>query len=468
MSQRHNSQQNTANDEYDIDRVNSRKWGYNIAQVDEFLTHIPDLSTHTQPSLTEHDVQVIAFDLEKGGYSIRDVDRLLLETQPRIVDAHTQWVFDHNETPQWVQETYQLASTVQPRAELDKTHRFTRGSKKEPAYDIRQVDQVVDDAWKVISETLHIRTSASLKNAENITAKKVSNALFTQRKAANGYKEEPVDAYLNRIIQILERFESIQRLGLTVHFTSQQLEQQSQYTQQASQRTELKPLKKPLSVQPVAENEKTQIFKPVKESHIQSPEVAPDVTSVFPKDMFASTSLQPINNNDNDNDVIPTPSALVIPPSFATGHPLPEPTISDKTTDITEEKTSSQEFATQYFANKIDHFTDAAPTQAKEESQQPTSVGMHTYQTNLSTDNSYMTETLSDLMSQPSIPPTTHHAPRHSKQAEEENLLTTQHDHEQIDPDQYLAEIMKPNVTTTFNFDIPDLQFPQSNTRERE
>ncbi|MCI1983218.1 MAG: DivIVA domain-containing protein [Bifidobacteriaceae bacterium] len=197
-----------------IGLAGKRKWGYKVSQVDDFLVTAHDLYEQPEPRLTQEEIQLQSFDLERNGYIIGQVDATLIRLEKAVVDKHTQWDLQHQGRSVWNQQTSDLALTLRERAEEPLKSRFKSGEKRTASYDKKQVDTLVDQAWSHISRELALpgAPQESVKGADEVTAAQVSNVIFTQRKGKHGYDEASVDSYLNRIIQILTRMESIVRV----------------------------------------------------------------------------------------------------------------------------------------------------------------------------------------------------------------------------------------------------------------
>ena len=199
--------------EANLQKVRGRKWGYNMSQVDEFLTKAHQLYLQPQPSMSQQSVQTSSFDLQKGGYRISDVDGALIRLEQAVSDKHTRWEVEYWGERGWMAETLGLALTLKPRELAPLCKRFDKGKRKSISYDRQQVDQVMDDSWYTICKHLSIPTGTRLREPMDIDAIEVSDTIFTQRKGKKGYGEPSVDAYLNRVVQVLNRIESFKRLG---------------------------------------------------------------------------------------------------------------------------------------------------------------------------------------------------------------------------------------------------------------
>lgn len=197
-----------------IDLAGNRKWGYKVSEVDDFLARAHDLYEREEPALTQEEIQLQSFDLEKNGYVIGQVDATLVRLERAVADKQTQWDLLHEGRGVWQRKTSDLAETLRARAEREPRDRFKAGLKKTPSYDKKQVDALVDQAWAHISESLGLSSAAveKPKGTDDVDTAKVANVIFTQRKGPRGYDEASVDAYLNRVIQVLTRLESIERV----------------------------------------------------------------------------------------------------------------------------------------------------------------------------------------------------------------------------------------------------------------
>lgn len=199
--------------EANLRKVRGRKWGYNTSQVDEFLSKAHRLYERAKPAMSQESVQISSFDLQKGGYRISDVDGALMRLQQAVSDKHTRWEVEYRGERGWMEETLGLALSLKPRALAPLCKRFDKGKRKTISYDRQQVDQVMDDSWYTICKHLSISPDTSLREPMDVDAIDVSDTVFTQRKGKRGYGEPSVDAYLNRVVQVLNRIESFKRLG---------------------------------------------------------------------------------------------------------------------------------------------------------------------------------------------------------------------------------------------------------------
>lgn len=195
---------NTAIAEYEA----PRKWGYDIAQVDEFLDRAHKAYDSLEPLLKQEDIQNVSFGLQKGGYSIPQIDAALSRLERAVVDRRTLWDLQRMGRVAWRAQTEALVNTIRGRVKRADNERFSDGEKGSPSYDRKQVDKLIRE----ISDAVEDELNNTVSEANEINSSYVENVVFTQRTGAKGYSEAQVDAYLNRVVQILTRLESFSRV----------------------------------------------------------------------------------------------------------------------------------------------------------------------------------------------------------------------------------------------------------------
>lgn len=195
---------NTAIAEYEA----PRKWGYDIAQVDEFLDRAHKAYDSLEPLLKQEDIQNVSFGLQKGGYSIPQIDAALSRLERAVVDRRTLWDLQRMGRVAWRAQTEALVNTIRGRVKRADNERFSDGEKGSPSYDRKQVDKLIRE----ISDAVEDKLNNTVSEANEINSSYVENVVFTQRTGAKGYSEAQVDAYLNRVVQILTRLESFSRV----------------------------------------------------------------------------------------------------------------------------------------------------------------------------------------------------------------------------------------------------------------
>lgn len=198
-----------------IARAGKRKWGYDPAQVDAFLERAHALYDSEGMNLTQHDIQNVSFDLRKNGYVIAQVDAALGRLERAVVDKQTTWEIAQHGRVTWKAKTEKLYHEVQNHAERNERERFKSGAPKQPSYDKKQVDRLVDQIVDKAAAALGVDgvTEDDVRSLDDLNADTVNNVSFTQRKGKRGYDERQVDYFLNACVQLLSRLESYARVA---------------------------------------------------------------------------------------------------------------------------------------------------------------------------------------------------------------------------------------------------------------
>ncbi|MEJ5921136.1 DivIVA domain-containing protein [Bifidobacterium thermophilum] len=210
--------------------VSKRKWGYDVPQVDEFLERAHKLYESEGMQLTQKDIQNVSFDMRKGGYAIAQVDAALTRLERAVVDKQTTWEITQHGRVAWKAQTEELYRQIAEHAKRPQRKRFAAGTGKQPSYDRKQVDRLVDQIVDKAAAELAIGGADhdSAKKDIDLNAQRVSNVIFTQRRGRRGYDERQVDYYINACVQLLSRIESYARVADYVGGPDEQAAQQSQ------------------------------------------------------------------------------------------------------------------------------------------------------------------------------------------------------------------------------------------------
>lgn len=170
-------------------RVKFLQTGYHTGQVEEFF----DTARHEYESggsMTAGDVRRAAFDLVRGGYNPATVDEALDRVEQALaVRERLAFVEEHGQEA-WMEEIAQRATTLYPRLTQPEGRRF-----KPPArgkgYDRTAVDRVLD------------RLVDYFDSGHPISSQDLRTVTFPAAPASRAYDEGPVDAFLDRAIDIL-------------------------------------------------------------------------------------------------------------------------------------------------------------------------------------------------------------------------------------------------------------------------
>lgn len=428
-----------------IERAGKHKWGYNISQVDDFLDRTHDMYEAATPVLTQEYIQLASFDLEKNGYVISQVDAALIRLEKAVVDRRTQYSLQTEGEDQWQKNLLALARTLQERAEAQPKHRFSRGERRQPSYTIRQVDQIVSQAWTNICDRLGIRTSAEpAAGAQEITASRVSNVIFTQSKGHRGYSEASVDAYLNRCVQVLTRVESYERVtgqplqpfamneGPSLPLSQPQSQAQSQ--PQFESQSQFSPVTDPAASASQASHLASLVTPIAQENddrdRFTSNQPNGSASSTSPDSVSETAPFSPLTDVEIPSSVAHTAPAQATASAPAQATPLP--TAGTPTTPAQQAHTATPSFAEQN-------------VQQPQQLQQPTSSAAPAQPMSVETDLQPVDNQQANA--------------RAYRPVDLQNGSANVQAHTS-DGEGYLSSILNSSVTATGSFEIPDLTFP--------
>ena len=183
---------------YAFNRSGKRKRGYKISQVDEFLKLAREQYTDaTVVLLTSMDIRATRFELEKNGYSISVVDAALEKLED--VFAAKEYgqellkigYFDYTEN------LSDLQKLVVDRCNRAKRTKFKKRMWPNRGYSIKQVDKFCS------------QLGISLESKRQLTVKEVRITTFKSRRG--GYAEYQVDAFLETVVEVLQREQVTQK-----------------------------------------------------------------------------------------------------------------------------------------------------------------------------------------------------------------------------------------------------------------
>lgn len=171
------------------------KKGYNRAQVDEFFANAR--IAYERPALdadamSSFDVRRAAFDMVYRGYKTSEVDAALDRLEAAFaVRARDEFVRTNGQQA-WMTRLAQSAQVLYPRLRRPLGQRFSPPTKARRGYDAREVD------------TLLNRLIAFFDAGQTLTPDDIRNAVFNRRGRRGAYDERVVDAYLARVVDILQ------------------------------------------------------------------------------------------------------------------------------------------------------------------------------------------------------------------------------------------------------------------------
>jgi DivIVA domain-containing protein len=178
-----------------FERVPRNEYGYNAKQVDQFLQRArvsletPQAATHP---ITSGDVRGVAFDPVKGGYSAAVVDAALDRLEDAFARRERDELIAASGEDAWLREIGNLSGILRGRLHRPDGERFRRPSKgKARSYNTVDVDRLCRDLLGYLEED------------KPLSVDNVRRAVFRPAVGKDGYEENQVDAFLDRVVELM-------------------------------------------------------------------------------------------------------------------------------------------------------------------------------------------------------------------------------------------------------------------------
>lgn len=175
-------------------RVRRDEYGYNTRQVDQFLQRAHDYyssAASDDPVMTSQEVRATAFDPARGGYEAQAVDAAL----DRIEDVFAQrerdaLIADKGEEA-WLRRIGKFSAVLRARLHRGDTERFRRPRKNVRSYTMAEVDELCR------------LLLGYFEDDKPLSVDIVRRAVFTPAPGRQGYEESQVDAFLDRVVELM-------------------------------------------------------------------------------------------------------------------------------------------------------------------------------------------------------------------------------------------------------------------------
>ncbi|HYH77244.1 MAG TPA: DivIVA domain-containing protein [Arthrobacter sp.] len=178
-----------------FERVPRNEYGYNAKQVDQFLQRArvsletPQAATHP---ITSADVRGVSFDPVKGGYSAAVVDAALDRLEDAFARRERDELIAASGEDAWLREIGNLSGILRGRLHRPDGERFRRPSKgKARSYNTVDVDRLCRDLLGYLEED------------KPLSVDNVRRAVFRPAVGKDGYEENQVDAFLDRVVELM-------------------------------------------------------------------------------------------------------------------------------------------------------------------------------------------------------------------------------------------------------------------------
>lgn len=167
--------------------------GYDVDQVETFLTRARAAyeDTGRGPAMTSWHVRTVGFDLVRGGYDVESVDAALDRIEDAFARREKQRGEERAGTGGWQTQLRTQEQSLRAQLSRPDGQRFPRGTGLELTYDVGQVD----DLCRQVEE--------AFASGRPLAPDAVRLAVFKSRRGSRGYREASVDAFLDRVVELL-------------------------------------------------------------------------------------------------------------------------------------------------------------------------------------------------------------------------------------------------------------------------
>ncbi|MHA7281004.1 DivIVA domain-containing protein [Arthrobacter sp. MDT2-2] len=175
-------------------RVGRREFGYNTRQVDRFLTKARAHynAEHPDGAITSTDVRGMSFDPARGGYEPSAVDAALDRLEDVFAQRERDRVIATEGEEAWLRMIGRTAAVLRRRLRRPAGERFRRPTRtKSPSYNVEDVDRLCDELLQY------------LENSVPMSVDVVRRAVFREARGADGYEENQVDVFLERVVELM-------------------------------------------------------------------------------------------------------------------------------------------------------------------------------------------------------------------------------------------------------------------------
>jgi DivIVA domain-containing protein len=175
--------------------VGPKEIGYNVKQVDVFLDRARAYFLNADTNgvaITSHDVRTASFDPARGGYNAQAFDAAMDRIEDEFVLREKELLIKSEGEKAWMLKIGKSASLLRGRLHRPDGERFRRPSRKNvQSYNTDDVDLLCRELLTYIED-----------NGE-LSVDVVRRAVFAPAKGADGYEESQVDAFLDRVVELM-------------------------------------------------------------------------------------------------------------------------------------------------------------------------------------------------------------------------------------------------------------------------
>ena len=178
-----------------FERVGRRELGYNVRQVDQFLARAREhFNSHEADGgrITSRDVRAMTFEPARGGYDPGAVDAALDRLEDVFAQRERDALIQTEGEEAWLQQVGRLSSILRGRLHREPGERFRRPSRRGvPSYNVDDVDDLCAQLIGYFEEDMPMSVDA------------IRRVTFREAKGQDGYEESQVDAFLDRVVELM-------------------------------------------------------------------------------------------------------------------------------------------------------------------------------------------------------------------------------------------------------------------------
>ncbi|WP_293878373.1 DivIVA domain-containing protein [uncultured Brevibacterium sp.] len=180
--------------EQNFPKMSGWKNGYDPAQVDSFFKRARESFERETPQPGDLDaraVRTVGFDLKRGGYHVGVVDAALDRLEDAFAKRSREQLVATSGEEAWVDELTRAAGSLRGRLSRDPGERFNLAERGAIGYDIEEVDELCD------------KINAYFTDGLAMSVDEVRRVLFKIRKGKKAYNEDQVDAFIDRVVEVM-------------------------------------------------------------------------------------------------------------------------------------------------------------------------------------------------------------------------------------------------------------------------
>lgn len=169
------------------------KRGYSREKVDRFLADARAAyeSDQLNSDFTAEKVRSVGFPMEYNGYEMSAVDAVLERLEAGFVRRERAKVVNEQGEAAWLDKLGAQAAKLYPRMGRPEKERFACAKRGHYGYNKAEVDQFLDELGRYFDGEVEIASS------------KVRRVLFSRAKGRSAYDMAVVDAYLDRVGEVI-------------------------------------------------------------------------------------------------------------------------------------------------------------------------------------------------------------------------------------------------------------------------